>query len=152
MSKTNAIRLLEAQGVGYEPVEYTYDVEDLSVQKIAADLGLPVAQVFKTLVARGDKTSVLVAVIPGDTELDYKLIAKASGNKKVALVHMKELLGLTGYIRGGCSPLGMKKHYPVYIHASAQNWDKIFINAGKRGLLIGVKPEELREVTGGEWM
>jgi Cys-tRNA(Pro)/Cys-tRNA(Cys) deacylase len=149
MSKTNAIRLLEAQGVGYEPVEYTYDVEDL---KIAADLGLPVAQVFKTLVARGDKTSVLVAVIPGDTELDYKLIAKASGNKKVALVHMKELLGLTGYIRGGCSPLGMKKHYPVYIHTSAQNWDKIFINAGKRGLLIGVKPEELREVTGGEWM
>ncbi len=152
MSKTNAIRLLEAQGIGYEQVEYTYDVEDLSVQKIAADLGLPVAQVFKTLVARGDKTGVLVAVIPGDTELDYKLIAKASGNKKVALVHMKELLGLTGYIRGGCSPLGMKKHYPVYIHASAQNWDKIFINAGKRGLLIGVKPEELREVTGGEWM
>lgn len=150
--KTNAIRLLEARDIAYEPVEYAYDAEDLSVQKIAAGLDIPVSQVFKTLVAKGDKTGVLVAVIPGDQELDYKALAHASGNKKVALVHVKELLDLTGYIRGGCSPLGMKKKYPVYLHSSAKEWDKIYVNAGKRGLLMGVDPERLREACEGEYL
>ena len=152
MVKTNAIRILESKGVQYDTLEYLYDTSDLSVGKIAHDLHMPVAQIFKTLVAKGDKTGVLIAVIPGDRELDYKILAKASGNKKVTLVALKELQPLTGYIRGGCSPVGMKKPYPVFIHSSAKDWDRIYVNAGKTGLLIGVAPDQLKEVTMGIWI
>ena len=141
--KTNAARILDRMGIGYELKEYPVDVNDLSAVNVAAKVGMPVQQVFKTLVARGDKTGVLMACIPGDGELDLKALAAASGNKKTELVHLKEVLGLTGYIRGGCSPLGAKKEYPVYLDKSAENWEIIAISAGKRGEQIMLAPADL---------
>ena len=141
--KTNAARILDRMGIGYELKEYPVDVNDLSAVNVAAKVGMPVQQVFKTLVARGDKTGVLMACIPGDGELDLKALAAASGNKKTEMVHLKEVLGLTGYIRGGCSPLGAKKEYPVYLDKSAENWEIIAISAGKRGEQIMLAPADL---------
>ena len=146
--KTNALRLLDAQKARYETVEYHYDADDLSVEHIAKDNGLPLARIVKTLVAKGDKNGVAVAVVPGHKNLDFKALAKASGNKKMALVPVKDIQGLTGYIRGGCSPIGMKKDYPVYLDISALDYEAIYVNAGQRGLLVGLSPEALRQATG----
>jgi Cys-tRNA(Pro)/Cys-tRNA(Cys) deacylase len=151
MKKTNAARLLDARSIVYELAEYEVDESDLSAINLAKKIGprvLGVEQIFKTLVLRGDKTGVFVTVIPGNAEVDLKKAAKVSGNKNCAMVHQKELLGLTGYIRGGCSPLGMKKPYPIYIHESYLLFDQIFISAGQRGLQLKLNPEDLIKVTG----
>ena len=143
MKKTNAARLLDAKSINYELAEYEVNENDLSAVSLARKIGQDVEQIFKTLVLRGDKTGVFVCVVPGDTEVDLKKAAKVSGNKNCAMVHQKELLGLTGYIRGGCSPLGMKKPYPIYIHETCQLFDLIYISAGQRGLQLKLNPEDL---------
>lgn len=148
MKKTNAARLLDAAGINYELAGYEVDENDLSAAALAKKIGQDIEQIFKTLVLRGDKTGVFVAVIPGNAEVDLKKAAKVSGNKSCAMVHQKELLGLTGYIRGGCSPLGMKKAYPVYIHETCQLFDTIFVSAGQRGLQLKLNPEDLIRMTG----
>ncbi len=141
--KTNAARLLEGAGVRFELREYPVDENDLSAPHVAEVIGMPPEQVFKTLVARGDRTGVLLACIPGDRELDLKALAAASGNKKVELVPLKEVLGLTGYIRGGVSPVGTRKPYPVYLDETAQLWDVISVSAGLRGVQMLVPPGDL---------
>lgn len=150
MKKTNAARLLDAKSIDYDLAEYEVDENDLSATTLAKKLGQDVEQIFKTLVLRGDKTGVFVAVIPGNAEVDLKKAAKVSGNKNCAMVLQKELLGLTGYIRGGCSPLGMKKSYPIYIHETCQLFDQIYISAGQRGLQLKLNPEDLIRMTGAE--
>lgn len=147
MKKTNALRILDRNKITYETIEYTYNSERLAVDKIARDNDLALPLVYKTLVAKGDKTGIIVAVIPGQKELNFKALAKASGNKKITLVQVKELLELTGYIRGGCSPIGMKKAYPVFIDQDAAQEEIIYVNAGQRGLLFGAKPEDIRKVS-----
>lgn len=151
IKKTNAIRLLEKNKIAYEIIEYQYDPENLDVAKIAADNQLELEAIYKTLVIKGDKTGVWVAVVPGNKTLSLKAMAQASNNKKVAMVPVKEIQGLTGYIRGGCSPLGMKKDYPVVIDTTAQNLPLIFVNAGQRGILFGVKPDDLQAVSEATW-
>lgn len=141
--KTNAARLLDAAGIDYELVPYSYSEEDLSAESVAAELSEPIEQVFKTLVLRGDKTKEFVCVIPGDMEVDLKVAAKISGNKNCEMLHVKDLLPTTGYIRGGCSPIGMKKPFPSFIHESALLYDYIYISAGKRGLQIKINPQAL---------
>ena len=141
--KTNAARLLDAAGIEYELVPYSYSEEDLSAESVAAELNEPIEQVFKTLVLRGDKTKEFVCVIPGDMEVDLKVAAKISGNKNCEMLHVKDLLPTTGYIRGGCSPIGMKKPFPTFIHESALLYDYIYISAGKRGLQIKINPQDL---------
>ena len=143
MKKTNAARLLDAKGISYDLAEYEVDENDLSATTLAKKLGQDVEQIFKTLVLRGDKTGVFVCVIPGNAEVDLKKAANVSGNKNCAMVHQKELLGLTGYIRGGCSPLGMIKPYPIFIHETCQLFDQIYISAGQRGLQLKLNPEDL---------
>ncbi len=142
-AKTNAARILDGLGIRYELKEYPVDPDDLSAVHVAEMVGMPVGQVFKTLVARGDKTGVLMACIPGDGELDLKELATVSGNKRVEMVHLNEVLGLTGYVRGGCSPLGAKKAYPVFLDASAETQTTISISAGKRGEQILLAPADL---------
>ncbi|MBZ5582602.1 MAG: Cys-tRNA(Pro) deacylase [Acidobacteriia bacterium] len=142
-TKTNAARILDNAGVQYEIREYPVDENDLSAGHVAAAVGMPPDQVFKTLVARGDRTGVLLACIPGSSELDLKALAAASGNKKVELVPMKEILGLTGYIRGGVSPVGTRRPYPVYLDETAQLWDVISVSAGARGAQMLVAPADL---------
>ncbi|WP_372774950.1 Cys-tRNA(Pro) deacylase [Mangrovibacterium sp.] len=141
--KTNASRLLDKQKIKYELITYEVDEQDLSATTLAAKMGQNIKMIFKTLVLRGTSTGVFVCVIPGDTELDLKLAAKASGNKKAEMVAMKELLPLTGYIRGGCSPIGMKKNYPVFIHNSCQQFNSIYVSAGKRGTQLKLNPQDL---------
>ena len=141
--KTNAARLLDAAGIEYELVPYSYSEEDLSAESVAAELNEPIEQVVKTLVLRGDKTKEFVCVIPGDMEVDLKVAAKISGNKNCEMLHVKDLLPTTGYIRGGCSPIGMKKPFPTFIHESALLYDYIYISAGKRGLQIKINPQAL---------
>lgn len=141
--KTNAARLLDAAGIQYELIPYSYTEDDLSAQHVAAELGEDIDQVFKTLVLRGDRNGLFVCVIPGDFEVDLKLAAKISGNKSCEMLHMKELLPNTGYIRGGCSPIGMKRQFPTFIHESALLYDHIFISAGVRGLQFKINPLEL---------
>jgi len=148
MKKTNAARLLDAVEINYELAEYVVDENDLSAITLAKKIGQNIEQIFKTLVLRGDKTGVLVAVIPGNAEVDLKKAAKVSGNKSCVMVHQTELLGLTGYIRGGCSPLGMKKSYPIYIHETCLLFDYIFVSAGQRGLQLKLNPEDLIRITG----
>ena len=126
------------------------DETDLSVTTLAEKIGEKIEQIFKTLVLRGDKTGVFICVIPGNAEVELKKAAKISGNKNCAMVHQKELLPLTGYIRGGCSPLGMKKPYPIFIHETCQLFDHIFVSAGQRGLQFKINPEDLIKVTGSE--
>jgi Cys-tRNA(Pro)/Cys-tRNA(Cys) deacylase len=147
-NKTNAARLLDKQGITYDLIEYKVDESDLSAVSVAAKLGQNIEQVFKTLVVQGDKTGVIVCVIPGGEELNLKKAAIASGNKSITLVPMKEILGLTGYIRGGCSPLGMKKNYETYIDETCILFDFIFISAGIRGLQIKIAPDDLIKVVG----
>jgi len=142
-AKTNAARILDTLGISYELKTYEVDESDLSAVHVAESVGMPIEMVYKTLVCRGDKNGVLMAVIPGGGELDLKALAAASGNKRVEMVHLKEVFGLTGYIRGGCSPLGAKKDYPVYLDDSAQQQEVIAISAGKRGEQIILKPADL---------
>lgn len=146
MKKTNAVRLLDVRAVSYELTEYEVDESDLSAVTLARKIGQNIEQIFKTLVLRGDKTGVFVVVIPGNAEVDLKKAARISGNKSAAMVQQKELLGLTGYIRGGCSPLGMKKPYPIFIDESCLLFDHIYISAGQRGQQIRINPEDLIRV------
>ena len=143
INKTNVARLLDKAKVAYQLVPYEVDENDLSATHVADQLGENVAQVFKTLVLHGDKSGYFVCVIPGEHEVDLKLAAKASGNKKCDLIPMKELLPLTGYIRGGCTPIGMKKPFPTYIHESCLNYPYIYISAGQRGLQLKLDPNDL---------
>lgn len=136
MKKTNAARILDRLKISYELKEYPVDLDDLSAVNVAQKVGMPVEMVFKTLVVRGDKTGVLMACIPGNAELHLKQLAAVSGNKKVEMVHLREVLGLTGYVRGGCSPLGAKKEYPVYLDKSSEDCEVIAISAGIRGQQI----------------
>ena len=149
MTKTNAARILDAAGIHYELRSYQVDEDDLSAPLVAEKIGLPPEQVFKTLVARGDRNGVLMACIPANTELDLKAVATASGNKKVELVPVKEVLGLTGYIRGGVSPIGTRKPYPFYLDETADLWDVISVSAGIRGTQMLLAPDDLVRVTEG---
>ena len=146
--KTNAARLLDAAGIKYELIPYEVDENNLDAGHVAAQLGEDLDCVFKTLVLRGDKTGLFVCVVPGSTEVDLKVAAKISGNKNCEMIHVKELLPLTGYIRGGCSPIGMKKPYPTFIHESAILYDYIYISAGVRGLQIRIAPADLISFVG----
>lgn len=141
--KTNAMRMLSAAKIPFEVLTYEVDESDLSGTHIAAEVGLPMDMVFKTLVAKGDKTGYIVFCIPVDKEIDLKRAAAETGNKRVEMIHVKELLPLTGYIRGGCSPIGMKKKFPTYFHASAATLDKITVSAGVRGAQLLIDREAL---------
>jgi len=150
INKTNAARLLDKAGISYELIPYTVDESDLSATHVAETLGENVEQVFKTLVLHGDKTGYFVCIIPGDKELNLKLAAKVSGNKNCEMIPMKNLLAVTGYIRGACSPIGMKKHFPNYIHATSLDYDFIYISAGQRGLQIKINPADLIRTSGAQ--
>jgi Cys-tRNA(Pro)/Cys-tRNA(Cys) deacylase len=147
-SKTNACRILEQMGIAYRTLEYEVDESDLSAEHVAAQVGLPVEQVFKTLVVRGDRNGLAVAVIPGNYELDFKALARLTGDRKVEMIHLKELQPLTGYIRGGCTALGMKKDYPVFVDETIEVWDEVSISAGQRGLQIILAPADYLRATG----
>ena len=143
INKTNAARLLDKAAVAYELIPYLVDENDLSAEHVATQLGEDPAQVFKTLVLRGDRTGNLVCVIPGGAELNLKKAASASGNKNVAMIQMKELLPLTGYIRGGRSPIGMKRPFPTFIDRSCGDHEFIYVSAGVRGLQFKLAPGAL---------
>ncbi len=143
IKKTNAARILDGLGIDYEIKTYEVDENDLSAVHVAQISGLNIEMIFKTLVARGDKTGIIMAVIGGGDELDLKALARASGNKSVEMIALKELLPLTGYVRGGCSPLGAKKNYPVFVDSRALTQEKISISAGQRGMQIVIKPQDL---------
>jgi Cys-tRNA(Pro)/Cys-tRNA(Cys) deacylase len=148
--KTNAARQLDTLGIKYELREYEVDPEDLSAETVAAKVGLPAEQVFKTLVARGDRTGVLMAVVAGDAELDLKALAKLSGDRKVDTVPLKELQPLTGYIRGGVTAIGGKKEYPVFVDETVELFDVISVSAGVRGTQIIITPADYLKVTKGK--
>lgn len=148
MKKTNAARYLESQGISYRLVEYEVDENDLGAVNVAIKVGMPPHQVFKTLVARGDKTGVILACVPGDGELDLKAVAGLSGNKRVEMVPLKEVQPLTGYMRGGVSPLLTRKPYPVYIDESALSYPEIAVSAGARGCQLVLNPVDLIKATG----
>ena len=148
MVKTNVMRLLEAAGVAFEAREYEWSEDDLSATHAAEMLGLPPEMVFKTLVAKGDKTGHVVFCIPTAEELDLKKAASASGNKRVELIALKELLPTTGYLRGGCSPIGMRKKFPTYIDETYELFDRISVSAGQRGVQVIVSPDELVRCVG----
>lgn len=141
--KTNAARLLDKAGIAYGLIPYEFDENDLAAHHVADSLGQDIARVFKTLVLRGDRTGYIVCVLPGDLEVNLKALAKVSGNKKVEMIPMKDLLSVTGYIRGGCSPIGMKKRFPTYFHSTVIDHETIFVSAGVRGLQIEVAPADL---------
>lgn len=146
--KTNAARILDGLGVAYELRSYEVDVEDLSAVSVAAKVGLPAEQVFKTLVARGDRNGVCLAVVPGDAHLDLKALARASGDRRAELVALKEVLPLTGYVRGGVTALACKKSYPVLLDESAILFDAIAVSAGMRGLQLVLHPEDYARAVG----
>lgn len=146
-AKTNAARLLDQLGISYELREYEVDPNDLAAETVAAKIGLPPEQVFKTLVARGDRNGVMMAVIPGDQELDLKALAASAGEKKIELVPVKELQALTGYIRGGVTALASKRDYPVFVDETIELFDVISVSAGMRGLQILVKPADYLRAT-----
>ena len=150
VQKTNAARLLDAAGIGYELVPYEVDEEHLDAGHVAAQLGEDLDRVFKTLVLRGDRTGLFVCVMPGSLEVDLKVAARISGNKSCEMIHVKELLPSTGYIRGGCSPIGMKKPLPTFVHESALLYDYIYVSAGVRGLQLRLAPDDLIRLTGAD--
>lgn len=143
IEKTNAARLLDKAGISYKLIPYEFDENDLAAQHVADSLGQDIARVFKTLVLHGDRTGHIVCVVPGNGEVDLKALAKASGNKNVEMIAMKDLLGVTGYIRGGCSPVGMKKRFPTFFHTTALDFDTIYVSAGVRGLQLEIAPADL---------
>lgn len=145
--KTNAARLLDQAKITYSLIPYNVDESDLSAIHVAEQLEEPIEQVFKTLVLHGDKSGYFVCVIPGAEELDLKVAAKASGNKSCHMILMKDLLSITGYIRGACSPIGMKKKFPTYIHETCNNFEFIYISAGQRGLQIKIAAADLIKIT-----
>lgn len=145
INKTNAMRLLEQAGIAFRIETYEFDEEHLSGEHVASQVSLPADQIFKTLVVRGDKQGIMVFCVPVTMELDLKKAAKAAGDKKIEMTHVKELLGLTGYIRGGCSPIGMKKKYPTWIDETAMLYDEIAVSGGVRGMQIIIHPEELKD-------
>ncbi len=145
--KTNVARLLDTAGIHYELVPYEVDESDLSAVHVAAQLGENPEQVFKTLVLEGNKTRYFVCIVPGDSEIDLKKAAAASGNKNCALIHQKDLLSVAGYIRGACSPIGMKKHYPSFIHRSCEDFPHIYVSAGQRGVQLKIAPRDLIAIT-----
>lgn len=148
INKTNAARLLDRAGIPYRLIPYTVDETNLAADHVAEELGEDIRQVFKTLVLHGERAGHFVCVIPGNCEVDLKKAARTAGAKKCDLIPMKELLPLTGYIRGGCSPIGMKKPFPTFIDSSAMLFDTIFISAGVRGLQIAINPTDLITFTG----
>lgn len=148
IEKTNAVRLLDRAKIEYRLVAYTVDESNLAATHVAEELGEDIATVFKTLVLKGDKTGYFVCVVPGDKEVDLKMAARVSGNKKADLIPMKELLPTTGYIRGGCTPIGMKRPFPTFIHSTCLLYDTIYISAGVRGLQIAISPNALIEFIG----
>lgn len=141
--KTNAARLLDRAKAVYQLVPYEVDENDLSAAHLAAQLGQDVSRIFKTLVLHGDRSGYFVCVVPGGNEVDLKKAAKASANKSCSMIPMKELLPLTGYMRGGCSPIAMKKHFPTYIHQTVEQFATVFVSAGQRGLQIQLAPADL---------
>ncbi len=143
IEKTNAARLLDKAKIDYQLIPYEVDEADLSAVHVAAQLNEPIEKVFKTLVLKGDKTGYFVCIIPGAEELDLKKAARVSENKNCEMIPMKELLPVTGYIRGACSPIGMKKHFPAFIHESCLNFERIYVSAGKRGLQLVLSPSDL---------
>jgi Cys-tRNA(Pro)/Cys-tRNA(Cys) deacylase len=145
MKKTNAARFLDSLKIEYKLLEYEIDESDLGAENVAKKVNLPPGQVFKTLVARGDKTGILMACIPGNAELDLKAMAAVSGDKKVEMVYVKEIQQITGYIRGGVSPIGTKKRYPIFLDESAMRFPFISISAGARGSQIFISPGDLIE-------
>ncbi|MBQ5854188.1 MAG: Cys-tRNA(Pro) deacylase [Alistipes sp.] len=145
LEKTNAARLLDRTKIAYELVPYTVDENDLSAIKVAASLGQPIERVYKTLVLKGDRNGHFVCIIQGDKEVNLKAAAKVSGNKSAEMIPMKELLPTTGYIRGGCTPIGMKKRFPTFIDATCTAFDYIYISAGVRGLQLKIDPKPLIE-------
>ena len=148
MSKTNAARILDQLGISYELREYEVDPDDLAAESVAAKIGMPPEQVFKTLVVRGDRTGEAFAVIPGNYELDFKLLARAMSDKKVDIVSLKEVQPLTGYIRGGVTALGAKKDFPVFLDETVILYDVISLSAGQRGTQILIKPNDYIRATG----
>lgn len=149
MSKTNAIRILESKKIPFTTFNYTVDDSDLSGETVAKKIGADPEKVFKTLVCIGDKTGIVVFCIPVITELDLKKSAKASGNKSVEMIKTKDLFQTTGYVRGGCSPIGMKKPFPTFIDETAQLYDQIYVSAGARGIQILISPNYLAEIVNG---
>ncbi|MCM1116111.1 MAG: Cys-tRNA(Pro) deacylase [Pseudoflavonifractor sp.] len=143
MEKTNAARLLDKAGISYRLIPYAFDPDDLAASHVAEELGEDIRRVFKTIVLRGERTGYFVCVVPGNREVDLKAAARAAGDKKAELIAMKELLPLTGYIRGGCSPIGMKKHFPTFIDSSASQFATIFVSAGVRGLQFEIAISDL---------
>lgn len=148
-TKTNASRILDAHKIHHELISYPIDDEDFSALHVATILNEPIEKVFKTLVLEGDKTKYFVCVVPGDEEIDLKKAAKISDNKRCNLIPMKLVLPLTGYLRGGCSPIGMKKNYQTFIHQSIIQQEFIYISAGLRGLQIKMNPKDLISITNG---
>lgn len=146
IDKTNAVRLLDNEKIEYKLIPYEVDESDLSAIHVAEQLNEPVEQLFKTLVLKGDKTGYFVCIIPGAEELNLKMAAKVSGNKNCDMIPMKDLLNVTGYIRGACSPIGMKKLFPSYIDKKVENYPLIYISAGKRGLQIQINPKDLIQI------
>ncbi|MFL2100294.1 Cys-tRNA(Pro) deacylase [Desemzia sp. FAM 23991] len=149
IQKTNAIRLLEKNAVSFQVHTFPWSEDHLSAKDAMEKLSVPKEQLFKTLVTVGDKTGVVIAVIPGTSELDLKALAKASGNKKIVMLHMNDLLATTGYIRGGCSPIGMKKDFPTYLSILAEDMESIIVSAGKRGMQVELTPSDLKSITNG---
>ncbi len=143
INKTNAARLLDKAKIAYELIPYAVDENNLAADHVAQELGENIEQVFKTLVLRGDKSGIFVCVVPGNREVNLKQAARISGNKSAEMIAMKELLPTTGYIRGGCSPIGMKKAFPTYIHITCMDFAYIYISAGVRGLQIKIAPSDL---------
>lgn len=150
IEKTNAARLLDRAGIAYELIPYEVDENDLAATHVAESLGEPIERVYKTLILRGDRNGHFVCVVQGDKEVDLKAAAKVSGNKSADLIPMKELLPTTGYIRGGCSPIGMKRRFPTFIDLSCGAFDYIYISAGVRGLQIRIAPDDLVRFVGAE--
>ena len=146
LPKTNAVRILDKKQVAYELLTYEVDETDLGAENVAAKCAMPLEQAVKTLVLRGDKQGVLVACVPGNSEIDLKKLAELSGNKKVEMVPMKEILNLTGYIRGGVSPIGMKKEYTTYMEEMIFLYDQVIMSAGQRGLQLKLNPYDLQKV------
>lgn len=150
IEKTNVARLLDKAGIRYELIPYQVDESDLAATHVSEQLGEDISRVFKTLVLSGDKTGFFVCVVPGDKEVDLKAAARVSGNKKCDLIPMKDLLPRTGYIRGGCSPVGMKKPFPTWFHSTAMDFDHIFVSAGVRGLQVKIAPADLISYVGAQ--